>query len=214
MQEVTVAQMKELERRANAAGLTYREMMERAGAAAARCLQAHVPGLKTAAVICGKGNNGGDGLVMARYLKNAGVSVLVVLAQGEPATPDAAANRHAAEACGVRIRALDALDAEETSFLAGADALADALYGTGFSGALRAPGQRAAQLLNGGRFVLALDVPSGVCADTGEAAQGAVCADVTLAFHAPKACHRLARQCGAVEVADIGITDALGSAAP
>ncbi len=93
MNEVTTAQMKELERLADAAGLPYPRMMENAGTAAARELMARVPGLKAAAVFCGRGNNGGDGLVAARRLQDAGVEVIAVLAEGEPATPDAAANR-------------------------------------------------------------------------------------------------------------------------
>lgn len=97
-------------------------------------------------------------------------------------------------------------------FIARADALVDAVYGTGFHGALRPAGQAVRpQWLNSGRFVLALDVPSGVCADTGETAEGAVRAHVTVAFHAPKPCHRLAaEQCGTVVTADIGIGAALG----
>ena len=204
MNEVTTAQMKELERLADAAGLPYPRMMENAGAAAARELMA-------AAVFCGRGNNGGDGLVAARRLQDAGVEVIAVLAEGEPATPDAAANREAAQDRGVHIQTLDGLTLQDEVFIARADALVDAVYGTGFHGALRPAGQRAAAMLNSGRFVLALDVPSGVCADTGETAEGAVRAHVTVAFHAPKPCHRLAaEQCGTVVTADIGIGAALG----
>ena len=213
MNEVTTVQMKELERRADAAGLSYLQMMENAGAAAARELLARVPGLKTAAVLCGKGNNGGDGFVAARYLHRAGLDVLAVLVEGEPATPNAAANREGAQGLGVRLRTLDSLTLRDEVFLARADALVDAVYGTGFHGALRPSGLRAAAMLNSGRFVLALDVPSGVCADSGETAAGAVRAHVTVAFHAPKPCHRLAAaQCGAVVTADIGIGAALGEA--
>ena len=205
MNEVTTAQMKELERLADAAGLPYLRMMENAGTAAARELMARVPGLKAAAVFCGRGNNGGDGL------QDAGVEVIAVLAEGEPATPDAAANREAAQDRGVHIQTLDGLTLRDEVFIARADALVDAVYGTGFHGALRPAGQRAAAMLNSGRFVLALDVPSGVCADTGETAEGAVRAHVTVAFHAPKPCHRLAaEQCGTVVTADIGIGAALG----
>ena len=194
MNEVTTAQMKELERLADAAGLPYPRMMENAGAAAARELMARVPGLKAAAVFCGRG-----------------VEVIAVLAEGEPATPDAAANREAAQDRGVHIQTLDGLTLQDEVFIARADALVDAVYGTGFHGALRPVGQRAAAMLNSGRFVLALDVPSGVCADTGETAEGAVRAHVTVAFHAPKPCHRLAaEQCGTVVTADIGIGAALG----
>ena len=139
------------------------------------------------------------------------VAVIAVLAEGEPATPDAAANREAAQDRGVHIQALDGLTLRDEVFIARADALVDAVYGTGFHGALRPAGQRAAAMLNSGRFVLALDVPSGVCADTGETAEGAVRAHVTVAFHAPKPCHRLAaEQCGTVVTADIGIGAALG----
>ena len=207
MNEVTTAQMKELERLADAAGLPYLRMMENAGTAAARELMARVPGLKAAAVFCGRG----DGLVAARRLQDAGVEVIAVLAEGEPATPDAAANREAAQDRGVHIQTLDGLTLRDEVFIARADALVDAVYGTGFHGALRPAGQRAAAMLNSGRFVLALDVPSGVCADTGETAEGAVRAHVTVAFHAPKPCHRLAaEQCGTVVTADIGIGAALG----
>lgn len=160
MNEVTTAQMKELERLADAAGLPYLCMMENAGTAAARELMARVPGLKAAAVFCGRGNNGGDGLVAARRLQDAGVEVIAVLAEGEPATPDAAANREAAQDRGVHIQTLDGLTLRDEVFIARADALVDAVYGTGFHGALRPAGQRAAAMLNSGRFVLALDVPS------------------------------------------------------
>ena len=167
MNEVTTAQMKELERLADAAGLPYPRMMENAGAAAARELMARVPGLKAAAVFCGRGNNGGDGLVAARRLQDAGVEVIAVLAEGEPATPDAAANREAAQDRGVHIQTLDGLTLQDEVVIARAD--------------------------------------------TGETAEGAVRAHVTVAFHAPKPCHRLAaEQCGTVVTADIGIGAALG----
>lgn len=130
-----------------------------------------MPGLKAAAVFCGRGNNGGDGLVAARRLQDAGVEVIAVLAEGEPATPDAAANREAAQDRGVHIQTLDGLTLRDEVFIARADALVDAVYRQRAFTALAPAGQRAAAMLNSGRFVLALDVPSGVCADTGETAK-------------------------------------------
>ena len=88
-----------------------------------------------------------------------------------------------------------------------AQAVVDAVTGTGFHGQLRENARLAAQLINGAQgFVLALDVPSGIEADTGRAAEGAVKAALTVTFHAKKPCHRLAKgHCGEVRVARIGI---------
>lgn len=87
MLEVTAAQMKELERKANETGLSYEDMMENAGQAAARILLEQLPGLRTAAVVCGKGNNGGDGFVAARKLFEAGCCVRLYLVDGAPTAP-------------------------------------------------------------------------------------------------------------------------------
>ena len=106
-------------------------------------------------------------------------------------------------------------DTEQAAF--GADAVVDALYGTGFHGALR-PGGAAACALMGrererGAFVLALDLPSGVSADSGEVAEGAVQADATVTFDCTKPLHFAKASkpfCGALVCADIGIGKALG----
>ena len=208
--EVTAAQMKELERLANEAGLSYREMMERAGAAVAGALLAR--GVRTVAVFCGKGNNGGDGFVAARLLHEAGVQVLAVLCEGAPATPDAAYNAQLAQESGVPLMPLAELSTGELAFVENADAVVDALYGTGFHGPLRPAGRAACALMGRAKgLVLAVDVPSGVEADTGAAATGCVRAGLTVTFHAAKPCHRLAPAlCGRVETADIGIAAALG----
>ena len=212
MNEVTAAEMKQLEQRADAAGLSYRQMMENAGAAAARLALRAVPEAKSAAIFCGKGNNGGDGFVAARHLANAGLAVRLYLVEGEPVTTDAIYNCSLAREMGLPVLAMDALDEpEQAEFLKGADLILDGVYGTGFHGALRPAGLAAARWMNEapGR-VLALDLPSGLEADSGNAAEGAVQAELTVTFHAAKPCHRLAAaQCGRVEVADIGITAVL-----
>lgn len=212
--EVTAAQMKTLERQADAAGLSYREMMERAGAAVAAALQAR--GVRSAAVLCGKGNNGGDGFVAARLLWEGGVQVLAVPCEGLPATPDAAYNARLAQEAGVPLVPLAELSTKQRAFVENADAVVDALYGTGFHGLLRPAGREACRMMARARgLVLAVDVPSGVEADTGAAAPDSVRAGLTVTFHAPKPCHRLApAACGQVETADIGITAVLGGEAP
>ena len=212
MNEVTAAEMKQLEQQADAAGLSYRQMMENAGAAAARLALRAVPEAKSAAIFCGRGNNGGDGFVAARHLANAGLVVRLYLVEGEPVTTDAVYNCGLAREMGLPVLALDALNQpEQAEFLKGADLILDGVYGTGFHGALRPAGLAAARWMNEapGR-VLALDLPSGLEADSGNAAEGAVQAELTVTFHAAKPCHRLAAaQCGRVEVADIGITAVL-----
>ena len=89
---VTAAQMKEIERAGNAHGLPYLQMMENAGLAAYTQLRARLPLGGALLIVCGKGNNGGDGLVMARAAAQDGWRVTVLLAEGDPKTPDAMTN--------------------------------------------------------------------------------------------------------------------------
>ena len=192
---VTAAQMKEIERAGNAHGLPYLQMMENAGLAAYAQLRARLPQGGALLIVCGKGNNGGDGLVMARAAAKDGWRVVVLLAEGDPKTPDAMTNyaRLAAQPF---------------------DAVVDALYGTGFHGSLRPAGLAACALMNrqreSGAFVLAVDLPSGINTDTGEAAEGAVRADLTVTFDSCKPLHTApssAPFCGEIVCADIGIRD-------
>ena len=206
--EVTVAQMKQIEHDADARGLSYPQMMENAGMAAAKLLTERCPGIiRSLAVFCGTGNNGGDGFVLARALCRKGAEVRIVLVGGEPKTPDARLNFDRAAQLGIPMWQADSLNQAARAWIHSADAVVDAIYGTGFHGELRPAGREACALLNGAAgFCLALDLPSGLAADTGEAAEGTVQADLTVTFHASKPCHRLnPGQCGAVEIASIGI---------
>ena len=81
MRVVTVAQMKQIEKLADANGVSYYQMMENAGTAAYHILRQRVPHAKHIAVVAGKGNNGGDGFVMARLAAQDGLSVTVILAE-------------------------------------------------------------------------------------------------------------------------------------
>lgn len=211
---VTVEQMKALEKRADQAGLSYLRMMENAGQAAVEAMLREKPSIRTAAVFCGKGNNGGDGLVVARLLKQRGIGVLLILAEGKPVTTDAATNLFLAVREDIPMVFGVKLTEDDIAWITNCDAVVDGMYGTGFHGALRIEGEICCGAFNRAKGLkVALDVPSGVNADTGEIAQGAVRADLTVAFHAAKACHeKAAAQCGRVEVADIGITAALGNA--
>ncbi len=137
--------------------------------------------------------------------------ITVILCEGEPVTEDAIYNygllkQHHAE--GVRIMTLEECSAD-TPEIRESDLIVDALYGTGFHGRLRSGGQKACALMNGaGAPVCAFDLPSGLNADTGEIAEGAVRADLTVAFHCLKHGHVSAAAkevCGEIRIVSIGI---------
>ncbi|HST55453.1 MAG TPA: NAD(P)H-hydrate dehydratase [Solirubrobacteraceae bacterium] len=160
-------------------GVTLLELMERAGLGVARALEQHMPD-GPVVVVCGKGNNGGDGLVTARVLRAAGRAVTVVCtAPAHELSGDARAN-------------LARLPGEPPIELAGAalaDAavIVDALLGTGFEGAPRGAVAAAIEAINGAPgAVLSVDVPSGVDASTGAVAGAGVRAALTVTFHASK----------------------------
>lgn len=163
------------------------------------------------AVVCGPGNNGGDGWVLARHVRLA-CHVVEVWESAPPATSDAATNRTAAERLGIPIHSLAdaaALERAQARWQE-SDALVDALAGTGMRGAPRPELARILEALNAAArpFKLALDLPSGLDCDLGTAAGACFRADLTVAFAAQKLGfgHPDARRwTGAVVVADIGV---------
>mgnify|MGYP005893404741 CR=1 FL=1 len=204
---VTAAQMKAIEQAGNAHGLPYLQMMENAGLAAYAELKKALLQPGTLLVVCGKGNNGGDGFVIARAAAKEGWNVTAPLAEGEPKTTDAITNFERLHSLSVNICA-DCTVLETQHF----DVVVDALYGTGFHGSLRPAGRAACALIHcaheAGAFVLALDLPSGIATDTGEVAEGAVSADLTVTFDSYKPLHAAknsAVYCGEIVCADIGI---------
>lgn len=185
-------------------GVPSLELMETAGAAVARAT-GEVAREGPVRVVCGKGNNGGDGLVAARSLAATGYEVeALLLWPGDELSDDAAANlgRLSGDAREVDPEGIEAA-------LAGSGAVVDAIFGTGFAGAPRAPAAEAIAAINGCEApVVACDIPSGVDAATGEVAGVAVNAARTVTFHSAKLGHWIAPgkwHCGEVEVAEIGI---------
>ncbi|MBO1679588.1 NAD(P)H-hydrate dehydratase [Bittarella massiliensis (ex Durand et al. 2017)] len=206
MKLIDTTSMKEAERRADASGLSYYQMMENAGQAAVSLLAGRysLPGRRVC-LLCGKGNNGGDALVMARLLAEAGAQVCLYLTDGVPRTAEA---KQALQnlAGAVSPTPLKQVPQGETF-----DLLVDGVYGTGFRGELD-PFHRDlfAWARGAAPFVLALDIPSGVEADTGLVAGGALRADLTAAFAAAKqaALLRPGREwMGECAVLDIGIEE-------
>ncbi len=167
------------EMRAAEAGHDVEAMMERAGRAVAE--QALATGAGRITAVCGSGSNGGDGRIAARILEQSGRDVRVV----------------------------DAKPEDEEKGLGGPELVIDALFGTGFSGEPRATAARLIEQMNAtGALVLAVDVPSGVDASTGEVAGAAVRAHETVTMHGPKVGLHVAPgrfHAGAITVAEIGL---------
>jgi ADP-dependent NAD(P)H-hydrate dehydratase / NAD(P)H-hydrate epimerase len=164
-------------------GVPGLELMERAGEGVAREVSRRVPdGLAT--VLCGKGNNGGDGLVVARLLRESGREVAVVcVAPPEEYRGDAAENLKRLP--GKTPLALE--DAAAREAIAHAAVIVDALLGTGFAGEPHGPAAQAIDAINDAAApVVAVDVPSGVDASSGVVAGAAVSAAATVTFHAAK----------------------------
>jgi len=190
-------------------GIPAAVLMENAGRAAATLVLSRLPALgrPRVTVVCGRGNNGGDGYVAARVLAAAGLETAVV-ACGFPPPERAAAftNLLAARKIGVCVVPADA-DAV-AGLIAPADAVLDALFGTGVSGPLRGPEARLVSAMNAAAALrVSLDIPSGLTADDGRAPGPAVRAHVTVSFGFVKRGFFVGRGpelCGAVVCADIG----------
>jgi len=159
------------------------ELMERAGAAAFRLAREHFPRAHRWAVVCGPGNNGGDGYVLARLARAAGLEAETpIVAQAPTPKGDAAAARERWLAAGGSERQLSA------AALANADLIIDGMFGTGLERPLQGAWLDAVRAINaGGRPVVALDLPSGLHADTGRVLGAAVRAAVTVTFIGLKA---------------------------
>ncbi len=184
-------------------GIPGIELMERAGAGLAELVRARAPE-GPVAVVCGKGNNGGDGLVAARLLRDSGREVEVLLL-AEPQALHGDARTNLERLPGDPARPFEA------AALSGAAAIIDAILGTGFAGEPHEPARGAIEAINAvahDAVVIACDVPSGVDASSGETAGAAVTAAATATFHAGKPGLWIApgkQHAGEVTVIDIGI---------
>ena len=198
MKVLTAAEMREVDARTIASGIPGLILMENAAHRVVEALRAEFGGLRSERilVLCGKGNNGGDGLAIARLLhvveRTAALWVVMASAPSE-LTGDAAANYAMLRAAGVEP------GTEITAEMRRATIVVDALLGTGMQGGARG---RAAELIaeiNTGfpdARVVAVDVPSGIESDEAETKGLVARADLTITFTALKPAHALAPNCG------------------
>jgi hydroxyethylthiazole kinase-like uncharacterized protein yjeF len=210
------------DRRAQALGVSGVRLMENAGcavAAVARALAAKTGRLDHGPIVilCGPGNNGGDGFVAARHLSRHGIRTVAVLvaAEGRPTTPDATRNWDRLEVEDL-VERIHTSVARDVSILGQgiekASLVVDALLGTGVHGPLRDPIRSAVELIGRARAagipILAVDTPTAVDLTSGDLSDPVVRAHVTVTFHRPKTglrTRRGAAVAGRVLVAPIGI---------
>ncbi|MGI5896243.1 MAG: NAD(P)H-hydrate epimerase [Oscillospiraceae bacterium] len=183
MRILTATEMRQAEARAVQNGTSYEQLMENAGIQAAQQLTRTHAGAPRILFLCGKGNNGGDALVMARLLAPKGWTVSISFLCGEQLSELATLNR---SRLPEQVRILP-LDSSLYSEITRADFLVDAVFGIGFHGELPEPVRavfRKANAANAER--IALDIPSGLNCDTGEQSPDSFCADQTFTFGAYK----------------------------
>jgi hydroxyethylthiazole kinase-like uncharacterized protein yjeF len=212
MKIVTAAEMREIDRATSQRfGVPSLSLMENAGSAVAEFVVARYPSAERVGVICGKGNNGGDGFVAARKLKAAGKEVRVVLL-AEPADlrGDAAEMFAKLPVPPVIVRSSEELKQEKTRTVFESDVLLDAILGTGFKPPVSGLYAEAIGLVNASSApVVAVDIPSGADADVMGEQTGAVArADAVVTFTAPRPAHIFGRLTdGPILIAPIGSPD-------
>ena len=208
---ITVKQMMQIEENGHQMGFLRKFMMENAGAAAAKRIEEKYPidCLKEGILVfAGLGNNGGDGLVIARHLAGYGLNVTVFLL-GKP-------DNIRSEECSWNWSLLEKM--KSVKLLTGGNLenlnnlkfnlIIDGILGTGISGEIREPHASAIEFINGKVWagVVAVDVPSGLNPDTGEANKRCVNANMTVTFHRMKVgMQKRKDMCGEIFVEKIGI---------
>ena len=224
MELVTGERMREMDRRTIACGVPGLVLMERAGRGLLRSILARRPGLPRhrVAIVCGRGNNGGDGLVLARLLRERGFwPDLLLTVSPDSLRGDAAENARRAARCGFVLRMTGERERTRLSRLSEHDLVVDALLGTGLSGPAHGEAEAWIRALNACPApVVAVDIPSGLSADTGAVVGAAVDAAWTVTMGLPKLGFLFppARELvGEVDVVDLGfsrsVIDEVGVAA-
>jgi hydroxyethylthiazole kinase-like uncharacterized protein yjeF len=201
---LTADRMAAVDENAAALGVPRKQLMESSGNAVADAVRAEATPGDAVALVCGRGNNGGDAFVAARFLSPFDVTVHLLGRPESIRTDIARENWTALQRADVDTRVVR--DSRALS-LGDPDVVVDAMLGTGVTGALRQPERATARAINDAdATVVAVDVPSGVDADTGESAGVAVAADRVVTFHDEKP--GLKELEVPVTVADIGIPEA------
>lgn len=212
-------QMREIDKRAiEEYGISELVLMENAGRKVAEAVKyiLNTVSKKSVCILAGSGNNGGDALACARYLSNAGARIKVFLIGNKNHRTDSLnVQMKTLRAMGIELQVLESDRAWERLqvTLRFSDAIVDGILGTGFSGQLRPTVLRLVRLVNStNKPVIAIDIPSGVAADSGQVGEAAIKAACTMSLGLPKFGHYIcpgASYAGELLIDDIGIPQQL-----
>jgi ADP-dependent NAD(P)H-hydrate dehydratase / NAD(P)H-hydrate epimerase len=209
MKVVTAAEMREIDRKTiRECGISGIVLMERAGLAVTGRIK-ELFGRRNVVVVCGKGNNGGDGLVIARILHNEGWEAgVVITSKPVDFKGDALSQYKTAVACGVKIFSAESLLSRPSSILTRHSIIVDAVLGTGMQKNISGRLADVIELINrSGLPIVSVDIPTGISSDTGQVMGIAVRAAYTVTFGLPKRGHMFypgAEYSGTLSTADIG----------
>ncbi|MEG1887377.1 MAG: NAD(P)H-hydrate dehydratase [Oscillospiraceae bacterium] len=212
MKILTAESMRAAEELSVKQGLGWIRLMENAGSAAARVIRSHFEVTnKKIVVVVSHGNNGGDGYVVARKLKENGCTVNIIRIGGTPKTPTAMEMLAMAKDVGAEIVDFESSNQFSYDLIMNSDIIVDAIFGTGFSGELTEPfGTIIEQINMSPAAVVSLDLPSGCIANSSLVGKHCINADITIAFCALKPCHVLlpaADSCGKIYPVSIGMPE-------
>jgi NAD(P)H-hydrate epimerase len=208
------AQIRQIEQNGFAQGIPSLRMMENAGAATAKCIRENFPEAKYphAVVLCGKGNNGGDGFVIARKLNESGYKVAVVLTHGRPSGEESSEMLTRLRDLPINILSMDSDTERCAKIISGSELLVDAIFGIGFSGSADRNTSLIFKLMNASKAkIVSVDIPSGVDADSAYVDGEAVRADITatpIGLKMAQVLYPAAEYSGVVKVVNIGLTQA------
>lgn len=208
-------EMKQVEQYTAKYGLSYQRMMENAGAACARNIRNEIEKGKNlkrnVAVVCGKGNNGGDGFVVARKLVENGYHVCVIMACGYPTSQEATYMYKLVIDMAIPVIWYDADRSKAIQTVKNADVIVDAIFGFSFYGNISTDLKYLIGEMSEARGLkFAVDVPSGVYCDSGYNDPGCFRADFTIAISSLKPAHIMhpaSECCGDIIIANIGIPE-------
>ena len=206
---ITSEEMAALDENCKFYGLIPIQLMENAGANVANEIKKRFTGKGTSVtIVAGKGNNGGDAFAAARHLHGFDVKIVLLGSSKDLRTEETSGNMRILKENSFDIAEIT--DSSELKTLYLSDVIIDAIFGTGIRGKIREPEATAINLINDANaFVVAVDVPSGLDPDTGDA-EKAVRADLTVTFHSAKRGLLKAKEyVGELVVADIGIPDGM-----